>query len=83
MYYRNLYFRKVVKKMTLESPQQMLMNTYNSAITYSLELLEDEDTPEELLVLVKEFLQQAEQVNKVVNNREAASSLLKELKVIG
>ncbi|HFK1661936.1 MULTISPECIES: hypothetical protein [Bacillus] len=69
--------------MTLESPQQMLMNTYNSAITYSLELLEDEDTPEELLVLVKEFLQQAEQVNKVVNNREAASSLLKELKVIG
>lgn len=55
----------------------MLMKTYNSAITYSLELLE------ELLVLVKEFLQQAEQVNKVVNNREAASFLLKELKLIG
>ncbi|BCC10841.1 TPA: hypothetical protein ACLBZV_000934 [Bacillus cereus] len=69
--------------MTLESPQQMLIRTYNSAIFYSLELLEADDVPEELLVLVKEFLQQAEKVNEVVNNREVASFLLKELKPIG
>ncbi|MDG4655549.1 hypothetical protein P6P90_04765 [Ectobacillus antri] len=69
--------------MTIQSPQHILIDTYNSAILYSLELLEADDTPEELLVLVKEFLQQAEKVNKVANNREAASSLLKDLKPIG
>lgn len=69
--------------MTIHSTEHILKSTYNSAISYSLELLEAEDTPEELLVLVKEFLQQAEKVSNVISNREAASSLLKELKPIG
>lgn len=42
--------------MTIQSTEHILKSTYNSAISYSLELLEAEDSPMEILDLVKEFL---------------------------
>lgn len=56
---------KVANKMTFRTPEQMLKNTFGSAILYAKEVLEGEDYHIELKELANNFLQQAVALNEV------------------
>jgi hypothetical protein len=68
--------------MTHKSPQQMLDEAFSSSIIYSLEILENKESHEELLTMVNKFLEKIVKINEIKNNKEAVSAFLKEYKGI-
>ncbi|WP_409303074.1 hypothetical protein [Peribacillus sp. SCS-155] len=64
--------------MTLQSPEWMLNDAFSSALSYSIEILEDKAPREELLALVSNFLEQAAKLNQILQKRNESERLRKE-----